>query len=779
MATKALFEQHQGDYKAVLKLLDRETQKYCPGDENILYRLYRMAIHYCGLPTEEMRESPEFLNLILELIKVAQLLNEHDCVQSLFAYMSKHKVGYRDAKRYQKEAVWLANNGETEKALIFLREGLRRGAQPESLLHNLVELISTPIDHLPQQQQEQQRLQPQSQPRHDHQEDPPRQQEQRRQEQKKHHQLPPPQHKALSSSDSGHKRRREFVGPVVSPLSTRQAEVVSDENMEEDTKEESMVCSSTESENDPDEDRGHTQLSPIDENKPREYSQSRARLQGARPAVLSRADQCTPRDASVKTPGIGTPQQHGHSATFHTPTTLDQRIQTPSHDRTTVYVNERPYTKIKVVGRGGSCKVYKVLGPCNEIYAMKRVKVDAAKKQAFACFKNEVGLLEQLRGKENIIQMIDYEVDEPNGRISIVLEYGECDFAHFLMSDPVLGIDEIRQYWRAMLLAVRDIHEARIVHSDLKPQNYMLVGEKLKLIDFGIAKDIPNDTTNIQRDVTYGTLSYMSPEANNRGGGKPVKLGRSSDIWSLGIILYQLVYKRPPFEELTPLMRYLTLSDPETTIEFHDVTERDVPNSTEDDRRNLVSVLQSCLVYNPRDRFTIPQLLHHPLLSSQPLELKHDDVSRVMKIFLDAFREDYNSGSGNSSDDAAVIARVESQVCATFWTNLCENSADNEPFRRLARLYSGNGTTCKTPSPPESTNRTFMCTKNRAWVDSPGVYRDVSMHASNGDVSRCAPRRIPTKGGELDVEPRALTTATTRARLEQRFIELRDDADSG
>lgn len=54
--------------------------------------------------------------------------------------------------------------------------------------------------------------------------------------------------------------------------------------------------------------------------------------------------------------------------------------------------------------------------------------------------------------------------------------------------------------WQQILLAVKTIHEERIVHSDLKPANFLLVRGSLKLIDFGIAKAIMSDTTNIQRD---------------------------------------------------------------------------------------------------------------------------------------------------------------------------------------------------------------------------------------------------------------------------------------
>jgi serine/threonine-protein kinase TTK/MPS1 len=62
-----------------------------------------------------------------------------------------------------------------------------------------------------------------------------------------------------------------------------------------------------------------------------------------------------------------------------------------------------------------------------------------------------------------------------------------------------------------MLQAVHAIHEERVVHSDLKPANFLFVKGALKLIDFGIAKTIQNDTTNIHREYQVGTINYMSP----------------------------------------------------------------------------------------------------------------------------------------------------------------------------------------------------------------------------------------------------------------------------
>jgi serine/threonine protein kinase len=89
------------------------------------------------------------------------------------------------------------------------------------------------------------------------------------------------------------------------------------------------------------------------------------------------------------------------------------------------------------------------------------------------------------------------------------MECGEIDFAHILAKHQgvPLGLNFIRVYWQQMLQAVQAIHEEKIVHSDLKPANFLLVAGQLKLIDFGIAKRMGDDTTNIHRDQQVHTLT--------------------------------------------------------------------------------------------------------------------------------------------------------------------------------------------------------------------------------------------------------------------------------
>lgn len=88
------------------------------------------------------------------------------------------------------------------------------------------------------------------------------------------------------------------------------------------------------------------------------------------------------------------------------------------------------------------------------------------------------------------------------------MEHGAIDLEKLLQRTPdtSLPVAMIREYWGQMVQAVQAIHLHNIIHSDLKPANFLMVNGCLKLIDFGIAKAIPNDTTNIHRDYQSGTV---------------------------------------------------------------------------------------------------------------------------------------------------------------------------------------------------------------------------------------------------------------------------------
>ncbi|KAI0061653.1 kinase-like protein [Artomyces pyxidatus] len=290
----------------------------------------------------------------------------------------------------------------------------------------------------------------------------------------------------------------------------------------------------------------------------------------------------------------------------------------------------------------------------NEIYAIKRVSLDKDDTDTMNGYMNEIALLKRLEGNSRIIRLVDSEIKAgPNGSkgiLMLVMECGEIDLARLLQEQQKepMNMVWVAYYWQQMLQAVHVIHEEKIVHSDLKPANFVLVRGQLKLIDFGIANAIANDTTNIQRDHQVGTVNYMSPEAIELPEGmRRLKVGRASDVWSLGCILYQMVYGHPPFHSLGVYQKMKAIPDLSYVIEFPEYATPTAPNRQSNGlttppkklehlktpvREDVVQCMKSCLCRNPKERITIPELLAQDWLAMRepeppaPIPLARDET---------------------------------------------------------------------------------------------------------------------------------------------------------
>jgi serine/threonine-protein kinase TTK/MPS1 len=226
------------------------------------------------------------------------------------------------------------------------------------------------------------------------------------------------------------------------------------------------------------------------------------------------------------------------------------------------------------------------------------------------------------------------------------MECGETDLAKLLSEkncakDARLDIHFVRYYWKEMLECVKAVHDVNIIHSDLKPANFLLVQGRLKLIDFGIANAIQDDTVNVHRESQVGTVNYMAPETlqdvsrqSGRGGAKLHKLGAPSDVWSLGCILYQMIYGKTPFAHVTSIFdKVKAITNPEYPVEYPLTGIGGVPVP-----RSAIQCMKACLRREKDRRPTIMELLSYEDRFMNPdlavdgmVDISADTLASVLK----------------------------------------------------------------------------------------------------------------------------------------------------
>ena len=291
--------------------------------------------------------------------------------------------------------------------------------------------------------------------------------------------------------------------------------------------------------------------------------------------------------------------------------------------RSYISLNGKIFTRMDCIGRGGSCRVYQVMAENYKLFALKRVSIADLDPTTVKGYKGEIDLLRRLQNVDRVVRLIDFEVNDEKQTLSVLMEIGELDLARILKvrfepdsagHSPPLDPNFARHYWKEMLECVRAVHAHDIVHSDLKPANFLLVQGRLKLIDFGIANAIQDDTVNVHRDQTVGTPNYMAPEAiqdaNAAKGlpssaGKMMKLGKKSDVWSLGCILYQICYGRPPFAGMKgPVQTIMAITNQAHTIDFPAVGLGGVSVPA-----GLMQTMRGCLQRDQTKRPAVDELL--------------------------------------------------------------------------------------------------------------------------------------------------------------------------
>jgi len=206
------------------------------------------------------------------------------------------------------------------------------------------------------------------------------------------------------------------------------------------------------------------------------------------------------------------------------------------------------YQIIEELGKGGMGRVYKVLDKeTHEKVALKLIKPEiAADKKTVERFRNELTTARKIVQK-NVCRM--YDLNREKGNYYITMEYiSGQDLKGLIRQTGQLTVGKALSIAKQICDGLAEAHSLGVVHRDLKPNNIMIdSGGSAKIMDFGIARAI-REKSITGSGVIIGTPQYMSPEQVE---GKDIDL--RSDIYSLGIVLYEMLTARVPFEGETPL----------------------------------------------------------------------------------------------------------------------------------------------------------------------------------------------------------------------------------
>ena len=328
------------------------------------------------------------------------------------------------------------------------------------------------------------------------------------------------------------------------------------------------------------------------------------------------------------------------------------------------------YQIIKSIGEGGMANVYLAYDTILERnVAVKVLRGDLANDEKFVRRFQREALQASSLSHPNIVEV--YDVGEDNGEYYIVMEYVEGKHLKGLLKKRgKLTIPEVVDIMIQVTSGLTVAHDSYIIHRDIKPQNIMILDNGLvKLTDFGIALAM-NSTQLTQTNSVMGSVHYLPPEG---ASGKGATL--QSDIYSLGILMYELLTGKLPFRGETAVEIALKqLKEPMPSIR------KEIP----DIPQSIENIILRATAKNPKNRYADAREMHDDLLTCLDESRKNE-----IKISLKYPEIDLDDGKMLKLKNENLTKKESDEIIAKRITQKDINKNQNKSTVILLSIFTG------------------------------------------------------------------------------------------
>lgn len=304
-------------------------------------------------------------------------------------------------------------------------------------------------------------------------------------------------------------------------------------------------------------------------------------------------------------------------------TESDQSTRPKTHSDTEILHQVGDYQLLEELGRGGMGLVFKAhQTKLNRTVALKMILSGRmASENELQRFYSEARSVARLC-HPNIVSI--YDVQEIEGHHFYTMDYIEGPTLDVVARNGTLTEKQMARYVNLIAEAVEYAHQNGILHRDLKPANVLIDADNQPHVtDFGLAKQLEDDSQLTVSGTILGTPSYMSPE---QAAGRNEQVGPLSDVYALGAILYFLLTGKPPFQGATSAetISMVIHNGPHPIRSYN-------PRVS----RALVTICEKCLRKNPKERYQSAQELAVELerfLRGDPIQAQ--PIGRIKRSWI-------------------------------------------------------------------------------------------------------------------------------------------------